>query len=114
MDEETSASQYPYLLELRPANKPFKRSGPPSMTLPADLILWTVGSNPALPSEVIGNGTRPFPLNGRGQVETDDTLRVKGHPQIFAIGDSSFLRDSSNQPLPATAQVIPLSSIVGF
>lgn len=105
MDEETSASQYPYLLELRPANKPFKRSGPPSMTLPADLILWTVGSNPALPSEVIGNGTRPFPLNGRGQVETDDTLRVKGHPQIFAIGDSSFLRDSSNQPLPATAQV---------
>lgn len=105
MDEETSASQCPYLLELRPANKPSKRSGPPSMTLPADLILWTVGSNPALPSKVIGNGTRPFPLNGRGQVETDDTLRVKGHPQIFAIGDSSFLRDSSNQPLPATAQV---------
>eukprot|EP00250_Pteridium_aquilinum_P021008 c25010_g1_i1 orf=383-2098(-) len=104
-EENTSTAQCPYLLELRAANKPSKRSGLPSMTLPADMILWTVGSKPALPSDVISTGTQPFPFNGRGQVETDDTLRVKGYPRIFAIGDSAFLRDSSNQPLPATAQV---------
>ncbi|WCJ37726.1 Alternative NAD(P)H-ubiquinone oxidoreductase C1 chloroplastic/mitochondrial [Euphorbia peplus] len=46
-----------------------------------------------------------LPLNARGQAETDETLRVKGHPRIFALGDSSSLRDSSGRLLPATAQV---------
>lgn len=104
-EESGSREQCPYLLELRAANKSSKRSGRPSMTLQADMIFWTVGGKPALPSEMIGFGSQPFPLNGRGQVETDDMLRVKGYPQVFAIGDSCFLRDSSNQPLPATAQV---------
>lgn len=102
----TTRSQVcPYILELRLANKSSKRSGLPSMTLPADMILWTVGSKPSLPSDGISSGIQPFPLNGRGQVETDDTLRVKGHSRIFAIGDSAFLRDSSGKPLPTTAQV---------
>lgn len=105
VEDGDSTSQCPYLLELRPANRSTKRFGLPSITLPADMILWTVGSKPALPPEVIGNGTPPFPVNGRGQVETDDTLRVKGYPRIFAVGDSTFLRDGSNQPLPASAQV---------
>ncbi|KAE8667557.1 Alternative NAD(P)H-ubiquinone oxidoreductase C1 [Hibiscus syriacus] len=39
-----------------------------------------------------------------GQAETDETLRVKGHPRIFALGDSSSLRDSAGSLLPATAQ----------
>ena len=47
-----------------------------------------------------------------GQVETDETLLVKGHPRIFAIGDSSALRDSSGRLLPATAQVC--SFIISF
>ncbi|MCO5575937.1 hypothetical protein L7F22_029744 [Adiantum nelumboides] len=104
-DDNASREQCSYLLELRSANKPSKRSGRPSMTLPADMILWTAGGKPALPSEISGFGSRPFPLNGRGQVETDDTLRVKGYPHIFAVGDSAFSRDNSNQPLQATAQV---------
>ncbi|KAJ7945139.1 Alternative NAD(P)H-ubiquinone oxidoreductase C1, chloroplastic/mitochondrial [Quillaja saponaria] len=44
-------------------------------------------------------------VNARGQAETDETLRVKGHPRIFALGDSSALRDSNGRLLPATAQV---------
>ncbi|KAI5070484.1 hypothetical protein GOP47_0014827 [Adiantum capillus-veneris] len=104
-EDNASGEQFPYLLELRSANKPSKRSGRPSMTLPADMIFWTVGGKPALPSEISGSKSHPFPMNGRGQVETDDTLRVRGYLQIFAVGDSSFLRDSSNQPLQATAQV---------
>lgn len=46
-----------------------------------------------------------LPLNGRGQVETEETLRVKGHPRIFAVGDSSATRDSKGKLLPPTAQV---------
>jgi len=47
-----------------------------------------------------------LPLNSQGQAETDETLRVKGHPCIFALGDSAALRDSNGRLLPATAQVL--------
>lgn len=69
--------------------------------LDADLVLWTVGSKPLLP-QIERNW---LPLIEQGQAETDETLRVKGHPRIFAIGDSSALRDSSGRRLPPTAQV---------
>lgn len=90
-----------YILELQPAIK-----GLESQIFEADLVLWTVGSKPLLPHvEPPNNRFHDLPLNARGQAETDETLRVKGHPRIFALGDSSALRDSSGRPLPATAQV---------
>lgn len=90
-----------YILELQPAVKGFE-----SQILEADLVLWTVGSKPLLPQvEPCINKPPELPLNARGQAETDETLRVKGHPRIFALGDSSALRDSKGRLLPATAQV---------
>lgn len=90
-----------YVLELQPAIK-----GLESQNFEADLVLWTVGSKPLLPHvEPPNNKPHELPLNARGQAETDETLRVKGHPRIFALGDSSALRDSSGRLLPATAQV---------
>lgn len=90
-----------YILELQPAIK-----GLESQIFEADLVLWTVGSKPLLPHvEPPNNRLHDLPLNARGQAETDETLCVKGHPRIFALGDSSALRDSSGRPLPATAQV---------
>lgn len=79
--------------------------GAKSQLLEADLVLWTVGNKPLLP-ELEPNGW-PFelPVTGRGQAETDEILQVKGHPRIFAVGDSSALRDSKGKVLPATAQV---------
>ena len=74
-------------------------------SLEADLVLWTVGNKPRLPQVEPSDRPHALPLNGRGQAETDETLRVKGHPRIFALGDSSALRDSSGKVLPATAQV---------
>ncbi|KAJ6677923.1 APOPTOSIS-INDUCING FACTOR 1 [Salix viminalis] len=73
--------------------------------LEADLVLWTVGSKPPLPQLEPCDRPHELPLNGRGQAETDETLRVKGHPRIFALGDSSALRDMNGRILPATAQV---------
>ncbi|CAL9117733.1 unnamed protein product [Musa textilis] len=89
-----------FILELQPAQR-----GLQSQVLEADLVLWTVGSKPLLPQVDPSDYYNMIPLNGRGQAETDETLRVRGHPRIFAIGDSSALRDSSGRILPATAQV---------
>ncbi|CAM8904932.1 unnamed protein product [Rhodiola kirilowii] len=89
-----------YILNLQPAER-----GVQSQVVEADLVLWTVGSKPLLPELEPCNTFHAIPLNARGQVETDETLRVKGYSRIFGIGDSSALRDSSGQLLPATAQV---------
>ncbi|RZC94419.1 hypothetical protein C5167_026150 [Papaver somniferum] len=88
------------IVELQPAERSLK-----SQILEVDLVLWTVGSKPLVPPLDSGNRPLMFPINGRGQAETDETLRVKGHPRIFAIGDSAALRDSAGRILPATAQV---------
>lgn len=89
-----------YILELQPAEK-----GLQSQTIEADLVLWTVGSKSLLPQLEPGDRRHELPLNGRGQAETDETLRVNGHPRIFAVGDSCALRESNGRLLPATAQV---------
>ncbi|XP_020595969.1 alternative NAD(P)H-ubiquinone oxidoreductase C1, chloroplastic/mitochondrial [Phalaenopsis equestris] len=89
-----------FILELKPAQR-----GLQSQILEADLVLWTVGSKSLVPELEPSDQPRTLPLNGRGQAETDETLRVKGHPRIFAIGDSAAMRDSSGKLLPATAQV---------
>ncbi|KAK9266232.1 hypothetical protein L1049_012436 [Liquidambar formosana] len=88
------------VLELQPAER-----GLQSLILEADLVLWTVGSKPLLTQLETYDNPHELPLNARGQAETDETLRVKGHPRIFAVGDSSALRDSDGKLLPATAQV---------
>lgn len=89
-----------YILELQPAERGFQRQ-----IIKADLVLWTVGSKSLLPLLKPGDKPHELPLNAQGQAETDETLRVKGHPRIFALGDSSSLRDSNGKLLPATAQV---------
>lgn len=98
--EENKNDSEKLIVEVQPTEK-----GAKTQFLEADLVLWTVGNKPLLP-ELETNGW-PFelPVTGRGQAETDETLRVKGHPRIFAVGDSSALRDSKGKVLPATAQV---------
>ncbi|KAL6521494.1 Nuclear pore complex subunit [Orobanche gracilis] len=88
------------VLELQPVEKGIERQ-----VVETDLVLWTVGSKPLLPELQPSDEPINLPLNGRGQVETDETLRVKGHPRIFAVGDSSAVRDRQGNMLPDTAQV---------
>lgn len=89
-----------YILELKPAQR-----GLQGQIRVADLVLWTVGSKSLVAELEPSDQSRTLPLNVRGQAETDDTLRVRGHPRIFAIGDSAAMRDSSGKLLPSTAQV---------
>ncbi|XP_009791312.1 alternative NAD(P)H-ubiquinone oxidoreductase C1, chloroplastic/mitochondrial-like [Nicotiana tabacum] len=88
------------ILELQPAER-----GLEGQIITADIVLWTIGSKPLLPELEPSDKPYDIPLNARGQAETDETLRVKGHPRIFAVGDSSALRDENGKVLPATAQV---------
>lgn len=87
-------------LELQAAER-----GLQNQSVEADVVLWTIGSKPLVSQLDSFDRPSELPLNGRGQAETDETLRVKGHPRIFALGDSSSLRDSNGRILPATAQV---------
>lgn len=96
-----------YSLELQPVQR-----GIQSQILEADLVLWTVGSKSLLPQLEPCDVPHDLPLNARGQAETDETLRVKGHPRIFALGDSSALRDLNGRLLPATAQVLYCFSVL--
>ncbi|XP_042504833.1 alternative NAD(P)H-ubiquinone oxidoreductase C1, chloroplastic/mitochondrial-like isoform X1 [Macadamia integrifolia] len=89
-----------FFLDLQPAER-----GLQSQVIEADIVLWTVGNKPVIPPLEPCDQPYAFPINGRGQAETDETLRVKGHPRIFAVGDSAALRDASGRLLPATAQV---------
>ncbi|CAH9071036.1 unnamed protein product [Cuscuta epithymum] len=88
------------ILELQSSQR-----GLQSEVVESDLVLWTVGSKPLLPELDLSDETYELPLNARGQAETDETLLVKGHPRIFAVGDASALRDKNGKLLPATAQV---------
>ncbi|NJN63200.1 MAG: NAD(P)/FAD-dependent oxidoreductase [Coleofasciculaceae cyanobacterium RL_1_1] len=69
-------------------------------TIPVDLVLWTVGME-------VASVVRSLPVehSDRGQVFTETTLQVKGHPEIFAIGDLADCYDASGQKVPTTAQV---------
>ncbi|KAG8383880.1 hypothetical protein BUALT_Bualt04G0060200 [Buddleja alternifolia] len=99
-DGTEAHNQNRLVLELQPTEK-----GMQSQVIEADLVLWTVGSKPLLPELELSNKPSNIPLNGRGQAETDETLRVKGHPRIFAVGDSSAVSDRNGKLLPGTAQV---------
>jgi len=99
-DSEVDGDHKKLILDLQPAERGLK-----GQTLEADLVLWTVGSASQIPRLQPPDTPYVIPLNGRGQVETEETLLVKGHPRTFAIGDSAALRDASGKLLPATAQV---------
>jgi NADH dehydrogenase len=71
-----------------------------SDTLPADIVLWTVGS---AFSKMLQN--LPVEHNRQGAIATASTLQVKGYPDVFAIGDLASCFDSNQTLVPATAQV---------
>lgn len=68
-------------------------------------MLWTAGSQPSTAAQ---QGLQmPFPRNERGAMRTDDTLRVVGHPRVFALGDLASAAGGEQYlaSAPATAQV---------
>lgn len=107
IDESASPGSKRVKLELQPPSRGRRNVGG-GKVLEADLLLWTVGTKALIPPAETQSGYQAFPVNGRGQADTDEMLRVKGHPRIFALGDLAGTKDDSGRQLPTTAQVIPL------
>jgi NADH:ubiquinone reductase (H+-translocating) len=69
--------------------------------IPARTVCWTAGVKP--PAVV---GRLGLPL-ARGRIDVDATMRVKGHDNVWAIGDAAAVPDPAKrrrQPTPPTAQ----------
>jgi selenide,water dikinase len=57
-----------------------------STTVPADIVLWATGAAPPPLLQQLG-----LPQDDRGFVLTDNTLQVRSHPGIFAVGDTGTI-----------------------
>ncbi|NEQ31344.1 MAG: NAD(P)/FAD-dependent oxidoreductase [Leptolyngbya sp. SIO4C5] len=68
-------------------------------TIPAELVLWTVGTRPAEVTQSLD-----FKRNSRGQLTVEPTLQVTGCSDIFALGDLVDCHDATGQQVPNTAQ----------
>jgi NADH dehydrogenase len=71
-------------------------------TIPSRTLCWTAGVKP--PALI---GELGLPLGAGGRIAVDATMRVDGHPDIWAIGDSAAVPDPAKRgrgPCPPTCQ----------
>ncbi|HEY9824331.1 MAG TPA: FAD-dependent oxidoreductase, partial [Stenomitos sp.] len=68
-------------------------------TLPADLVLWTVGNAIAAPIRAL-----PVSHAEDGRLQVDTTLNLTQQPHLFALGDVAESRDANGLAVPTTAQ----------
>jgi NADH:ubiquinone reductase (H+-translocating) len=70
--------------------------------IPCRLLTWTAGVMPAPVAADLG-----LPLGAGGRIEVDDTMRVPGFPNVWAIGDAAAVPDPAQHrkaPTPPTCQ----------
>jgi NADH:ubiquinone reductase (H+-translocating) len=70
--------------------------------LPTRLLCWTAGVKPPAVVRQLG-----LPLTEAGRIETDATMRVPGHHNVWAIGDAAAVPDPAQRrkaPSPQTCQ----------
>jgi NADH:ubiquinone reductase (H+-translocating) len=70
-------------------------------TIPTRTVVWTAGVRPRPVVARLG-----LPLAEGGRIEVDRTMRVVGHPNVWAIGDAAAVPDPARQGQisPPTAQ----------
>jgi NADH dehydrogenase len=74
------------------------------VTVPTRTVVWTAGVKP---HPVVGR--LGLPLTDGGRIEVDATMRVAGHPKVWAIGDAAAVPDPARKktspptPTPPTA-----------
>ena len=70
--------------------------------IPARLLAWTAGVKPPALVRELG-----LPVDGGGRIDVDDTLRVKGVRNVWAVGDAAAVPDPAQNYegiCPPTAQ----------
>jgi NADH:ubiquinone reductase (H+-translocating) len=71
-------------------------------TIPCRLVCWTAGVKPSPVVQELG-----LPLDKGGRIEVDETMRVRGRENVWAIGDAAAVPDPAKggeTPCPPTAQ----------
>jgi NADH dehydrogenase len=66
---------------------------------PADLVVWAAGIRAP---EFLGS--LGLPTGHGGAIDVDDHLRVKGVPDVYALGDCASCIDGNGKPVPPRAQ----------
>jgi NADH dehydrogenase len=70
--------------------------------VPCRLVCWTAGVKPAPVVRELG-----LPLTDAGRIDVDETMRVRGHHNVWAIGDAAAVPDpaaNGERACPPTAQ----------
>ena len=65
----------------------------------AENVIWTAGARASVKLEDL-----PFPHDQRKGLEVDRFLRVRGHDNVWGIGDSAATVDANGKPVPPNAQ----------
>jgi NADH dehydrogenase len=70
-------------------------------TIPTRTVAWTAGVKPHPVVARLG-----LPLAQSGRIDVDETMRVRGHANVWAVGDAAAVPDPARkgQPSPPTAQ----------
>jgi NADH dehydrogenase len=73
-------------------------------SLPTRTVIWAAGVQAAPLSQQIATATGAS-LDRAGRLIVEPDLSLRGHPEIFAIGDIANYPHQTGQPLPGVAQV---------
>jgi NADH dehydrogenase len=68
--------------------------------LPANTVIWAAGVKANALVDVLGLEQGPG-----GRIVVEPTLRVPGHPNVYAVGDVAVIPGEDGRPLPGVAQV---------
>ncbi|MGA7388417.1 MAG: NAD(P)/FAD-dependent oxidoreductase, partial [Pseudolabrys sp.] len=66
----------------------------------ARTVIWAAGITASSAGQWIG-----AKCDRVGRIEVNPDLSIAGHPEIFAIGDTTLARDANGRPLPGIAPV---------
>ena len=67
--------------------------------VPVGLVIWAAGVTASPLARQLGETDRA------GRIAVDATLAVRGHENVFALGDLAVFLDENGEPLPGLAQV---------
>jgi NADH:ubiquinone reductase (H+-translocating) len=79
------------------------REGDQTETIPTRTVLWAAGVLGSPLGRIVAQQTGAT-VDNAGRVSVEPDLTVKGHPEIFVIGDLATFTHQTGKPLPGVAQ----------
>jgi NADH dehydrogenase len=80
------------------------KSGNTPQRIPCHTVVWAAGVRASPHGQIIASKTGAR-IDRAGRVEVEPDLTVKGHPEIFVIGDLANSSHQTGKPLPGVAPV---------